>query len=544
MDKKVECFLYGVPRGFDMFPYCGTAHPIVFSNYSKSQKITDMEILRIQDSVYYTLRKSGFAANDYRRGGVFGMTVKTNGSYIDDPKLLWDLFNAVWEQIIIKEGVMLEKIGEGTEDEALKFKFDRFKDIQKYCDEVRAVILNKIAEKFNVKPLAELPPWQYTGRVVRLNSETSSNEDIINALSRVGDVEISPEYGIKKQKEGPVEQQEKKVEQQEEPSKQQEKQPVKKGAIEKEKVKVFLFGVPEVFGCTAKSDATYNALMNNYTPGLSKVPELVIKKNQSSVEYTWRRGELISGISRTGAVFGMTVLIPEAYVDDPKSLGEFFNAMWEEVIMKDGVMFDKIAEGTEKETFAFKFNDFEHISSYCDKVKNIIRNNIVKNFEKKPLVDLPGQNTGRKALLNSDSSNEEIFEALSRFGSVAISPEYGVKKQKEEPVEQEEPSMQQQEPPSRKEDQIRHIQHINRVYRNRPLSARTLSVLETFDPLIIGAHLDVFLLTTHVDVLMHNGLDPRVHIPHSRHRSFSSTFYRKYIVSTIINNQTPPTNEL
>ena len=95
--------------------------------------------------------------------------------------------------------------------------------------------------------------------------------------------------------------------------------------------------------------------------------------------------------------------------------------------------------------------------------------------------------------------------------------------------------------------QRRHIQHINRVYRNRPLSQRTLDLLVTFDPAIVGLHLDPFFIQTHIRIFMKHGrFDARVHIPRSRHRNFNNTFQRNYIIvnnTTVINNTTVVNNQ-
>ncbi|MDE5561528.1 MAG: hypothetical protein K2J00_07015 [Bacteroidaceae bacterium] len=196
--SNIKFYIYGVPDGFNMLS--GTHDEILYYQlfYDTSKKSTEMRINRkTNGETIYSYLKYNLVSCKGREGAFLGMSVAFHDfEYCDNPEKLKELFEAVYNDVILKaddNDKIVTKVDGGNA--VGRFCVSKFAERQTMCEKIgRIVIQNVVGElKKHIKR------WDDSGESIKVGCLlelpfNSDNSKIIQALRSYSWVSVSTGY--------------------------------------------------------------------------------------------------------------------------------------------------------------------------------------------------------------------------------------------------------------------------------------------------------------------------------------------------------------
>lgn len=188
---EIELLLHGVPNGHDFYgpredqPYAGTFYTIS-SQYRERFHVEVRKSGSKMFCYYHLLLSDNIVSSDGRRGGYFGLAIRTD-CYILRPLTIYSLLKVVCETRVL--GSILTRV-EGS----LKYTTDRFSHLQNVIQVIEQDLgryLTPVMSSQNVTAISLQMMGSQHGIVTRSLQDTS-DEDILNCLIACGKVVVSP----------------------------------------------------------------------------------------------------------------------------------------------------------------------------------------------------------------------------------------------------------------------------------------------------------------------------------------------------------------
>lgn len=198
--SNIKFYIYGVPDGFNMLS--GTHDEILYYQlfYDTSKKGTEMRINRkANGETIYSYLKYNLVSCKGREGSFLGMSVAFHDfEYCDNPEKLKELFEAVYNNVILKaddNDKIVAKVDGGNA--VGRFCMSKFAERQTMCEKVgRIVIQNVVGElKKYIKRWNESGESIKVGCLLELPFDSDSSK-IIQALRSYSWVSVSTGYII------------------------------------------------------------------------------------------------------------------------------------------------------------------------------------------------------------------------------------------------------------------------------------------------------------------------------------------------------------
>jgi tetratricopeptide (TPR) repeat protein len=188
-----------------------------------------------------------------------------------------------------------------------------------------------------------------------------------------------------------------------------------------------IFGAPHIFDLYQGSENEISYFQTFDNGSRENVKFTIHRMASGQVSYTYLRYNFISGSSRTGAFFGMSVIFDNEYCTDIENLYELFVAVYE-TIPQNRILFEEI-NGNPNVQAKYLVRSFADADSEVRRIENIVRKNIENEFANEilPITGLPPvpqENAGLIVKLNDKKGNAAFLKALSEYSWVSISSEY------------------------------------------------------------------------------------------------------------------------
>jgi hypothetical protein len=192
-------FIFGVPRGFDIFRGTTDNTDYFLSFYDGSRENAKLTIHRKKNGeVSYSYLRYNFKSSSTnnevgREGSFFGMSVVFENQYCADAVKLYQLFDTVYYQIILIGEILLKKVTTIPDVQA-EFLVCSFKDAPDEINLIESVIGEKIKTAFakDLIPFDDIEPGD-DNVLVEMNID--EGKDAINdAFKKYSLVSISPEF--------------------------------------------------------------------------------------------------------------------------------------------------------------------------------------------------------------------------------------------------------------------------------------------------------------------------------------------------------------
>ncbi|MDH6303908.1 hypothetical protein M2459_000240 [Parabacteroides sp. PF5-5] len=185
--------IFGIPHVFDL--HQGNEdekkHFLTFDNGSREN--TKLVIHRMENGwVSYSYLRYNFITSDGHDNSWFGMSVMFENAYCRDIENLFELFDTVYKDVILKNGKLLTTISDDPKAQA-KYLVRTFAEANGEVKLIESNIINNLKKYFadDILPLNSSFTPSYAS--IKLNSKVG-NTAFLEALREYSHVSISPEY--------------------------------------------------------------------------------------------------------------------------------------------------------------------------------------------------------------------------------------------------------------------------------------------------------------------------------------------------------------
>lgn len=194
-------YIYGVPDGFNMLS--GTSDEILYYQlfYDTSKKGREMRINRkTNGETVYSYLIYNLVACKGREGAFLGMSIVfTDNEYCDNPVALIELFEGVYNEVILKADDKDKIIAAIDGSNAVgRFCITKFNERQEMCEKIGRIIVNNVVVELanSIRSIDTSFDNSKEGRILTLPLDTDNN-GIMQALYSYTWVSLSSEYKAK-----------------------------------------------------------------------------------------------------------------------------------------------------------------------------------------------------------------------------------------------------------------------------------------------------------------------------------------------------------
>jgi len=185
--------IFGAPYTFDL--YRGNGSEIgYFQNFDNGGKEnTKLTIHRMASGkVSYSYLRYNFISSSGRPNSFFGMSVVFDNEYCKDIQKIFDLFDAIYNGIILKNGILLTEL-KGNPTAQAKYLVAKFAEAEGEVKNVENNIINNLKNHFtnDIVPLDN--SFLESNSMVKLNDQMG-NAAFVGALKKCSWVHISSAY--------------------------------------------------------------------------------------------------------------------------------------------------------------------------------------------------------------------------------------------------------------------------------------------------------------------------------------------------------------
>lgn len=191
-------YIYGVPDGFNMLS--GTPDEILYYQlfYDTSKKGREMRINRkANGETVYSYLIYNLVACKGREGAFLGMSIVfTDNVYCDNPVALIELFEGVYNEVILKADDKDKIIAAIDGSNAVgRFCITKFNERQEMCEKIGRIIVNNVVVELasSIRSIDTSFDNSKEGRILTLPLNTDNN-GIMQALYSYTWVSLSSEY--------------------------------------------------------------------------------------------------------------------------------------------------------------------------------------------------------------------------------------------------------------------------------------------------------------------------------------------------------------
>lgn len=184
-----------------------------------------------------------------------------------------------------------------------------------------------------------------------------------------------------------------------------------------------IYGAPygfDLFDGT-EQELNYFQLFDN---GSTEPVKMTIHRlNNNQITYNYLRYGYVTSGGRTGSFFGMSVVFQKAYCADFTRMYQLFDAVYG-TIVKNAILLENLPQGQWQAKY--KIQKFAEATNEIERIKGVLGQNIQGTLAKdiKP-IEFPSTTSGdREFHLSDNTDNIKIFNTLSKFSIVTISPVY------------------------------------------------------------------------------------------------------------------------
>lgn len=196
--SNLKFYIYGVPDGFNMLS--GMPDEILYFQlfYDTNRKGTELRINRkANGETVYSYLKYNLVACKGREGAFLGMSVVfPDNSFCNNPTALKDLFDGVYNQVILKAEDKDKIISVITGGNAIgRFCISKFAERQEMCEKIGRIIINNILGELSnsISQIDGSFDNSKEGRILSLPFDADNNT-INQALRSYSWVSLSTEY--------------------------------------------------------------------------------------------------------------------------------------------------------------------------------------------------------------------------------------------------------------------------------------------------------------------------------------------------------------
>lgn len=189
-------------------------------------------------------------------------------------------------------------------------------------------------------------------------------------------------------------------------------------------IKFHIFGVPDGFNLLSGTtdEILYYQLFYDTT---KKGCELRVNRQANgSTVYSYSVYNLVSCKGRAGAFLGMSVVFTNGeYCNNIEGMAELFSGVYNEVVLKDGVLLTKSAN----DVVRFCVSKFSEQADECDKIGQILVNNIENELASSIVKynnSFSNGKEGRVRILPLSCLNEQFIAVLKDYSWISLSSEY------------------------------------------------------------------------------------------------------------------------
>ncbi|MEP7197109.1 MAG: hypothetical protein ABI851_11375 [Saprospiraceae bacterium] len=185
--------IFGAPHIFDL--YQGNEAEIgYFQNfYNGGKENVKLTIHRMMSGkVSYSYLRYNFISSSGRPNSFFGMSVLFDKEYCKDFKKIFELFNVIYKDIILQNGILLTELKDNPTAQA-KYYVQTFAEADGEVKNIENNIINNLKNYFNDDILPIDHSFLESNSMVNLNDQLD-NSRYVNALRNFTWVHISPEY--------------------------------------------------------------------------------------------------------------------------------------------------------------------------------------------------------------------------------------------------------------------------------------------------------------------------------------------------------------
>jgi hypothetical protein len=186
--------IFGAPHTFDLYQGSGSeiGYFQTFDNGSKEN--TKLVIHRMSSvKVSYSYLRYNFLSGGGRENSWFGMSVVFEGEYCRDITKIYELFDWVYNNIIIKKGNLISLVKNNPKVQA-KYLVRTFAEAADEVMNIENNIINNLKDNFStdIVPLDNSFSQESTG-LINMSSQ-KDNSVFVNALRKYSWLSISPDY--------------------------------------------------------------------------------------------------------------------------------------------------------------------------------------------------------------------------------------------------------------------------------------------------------------------------------------------------------------
>ncbi len=189
-------------------------------------------------------------------------------------------------------------------------------------------------------------------------------------------------------------------------------------------MKFHIFGVPNGFNLY-QGNAEDDKYFQLFYDGSKEDSKLTInRKENGDISYNYLRYNLVSGGNRTGAFLGISIVFNRKYCYDVVNLYNLFDFIFDEIIVKDAIILDKV-----NNSYKFKITRFDDVQSEeIEKTFQSLSINIsdeTAGFDIRPVDNsFTNAKNGLVCKLAFDAGNEKFLSALMKYSWLTISKSY------------------------------------------------------------------------------------------------------------------------
>lgn len=183
-----------------------------------------------------------------------------------------------------------------------------------------------------------------------------------------------------------------------------------------------IYGAPYSFDLYdgSKDDLNYFQVFDNRRSN-EPVKMTIDRLNSHLIVYNYLRYGYVTSGGRPGSFFGLSVIFHGEYCSNFTKLYELFEVVYG-TIVKNAVLIDTSPNGEA----TYKISQFADAKGEVERVKGILAQNIQGRLgnDIKPMSFSAPSYEDRELRLSTNTSNDIITNALSKYATVSISPSY------------------------------------------------------------------------------------------------------------------------
>ncbi len=185
--------IFGAPYTFDL--YQGTENEIAYFQKFDNGGKENVKLLihrMMSGKVSYSYLRYNFISSTGRPNAFFGMSIVFDNEYCKDIQKLFELFDAIYNGLILKNGILLSALP-GNPNAQAKYCVRTFAEASGEVINIENNIINNLNKHFvnDILPLDN--SFLESNSMVKLNDKMG-NELFVSALKKCSWVHISPEY--------------------------------------------------------------------------------------------------------------------------------------------------------------------------------------------------------------------------------------------------------------------------------------------------------------------------------------------------------------